>query len=451
MKLDALPPWVGHLPTSWQAMPLRHLADAANSNVDKKSHEGQQSVRLCNYTDVYYNEYIHDDMNLMEATASPSEILRFDLRAGDVIITKDSETWDDIAVPACVLNDMPDVVCGYHLTMLRPRKSTVVGRFLLRCVQASGIREQFWTAANGVTRFGLGQQGMRDALLPLPPLPTQRAIANFLDRKTAAIDRLIAAKERLIALLAEKRQALITRAVTRGLDPNVPLKDSGIPWLGKIPEHWEVKPLRRVICGLEQGWSPIAEDRLREPGEWGVLKLSAVHNGSFRADEHKTLSADTIPERRYEVKVGDLLVTRANTPALVGDACHVKDAPPKLMLCDLIYRVEVDEGLRKDYLANFLISQVGRDQISAVARGTSQSMVKISQALIKAWIVPIPHACEQEAISSYIEREKARSEKLELTIRDLILKLREYRQTLISAAVTGKIDVRDDGGEAVAI
>lgn len=244
--------WASSLPPGWAVLPLKHIARVWNSNVDKKTYPGGIPVRLCNYTDVYYNDFIRADMTLMEATATPDEVVRFSLCKGDVIITKDSETPDDIAVPAVVADDLQGVVCGYHLTMLRPRP-LIEGRFLFRALQASGVRVQFHSTATGITRFGLGQDDIRNAVIPLPPTNVQIAIANFLDEKTAAIDDLIAQKQRLIDLLQEKRTALINRAVTKGLDPNVPMKDSGIPWIGEIPAHWEVQPLRRLIVGIEQG------------------------------------------------------------------------------------------------------------------------------------------------------------------------------------------------------
>ena len=111
--------WVHRLPVHWEEKRLRFVADISNSNVDKKAYDDQVSVRLCNYTDVYYNEIIPPELDFMEATASPAEIKKFGLRAGDVIITKDSEDPRDIGIPAFVREDMPVVVCGYHLSIIR--------------------------------------------------------------------------------------------------------------------------------------------------------------------------------------------------------------------------------------------------------------------------------------------------------------------------------------------
>jgi type I restriction enzyme S subunit len=229
--------WADTIPPSWEIKPLRAVAEYVVSNVDKVLSEHELPVRLCNYTDVYNNEFITLTIDFMQATATEAEISRFGIEIDDVIITKDSESWDDIGVPALVRETASDLVCGYHLALLRPLNQVILGAFLFRCLQAKPIRVQLELAANGVTRFGIPKSEIGVLSIPIPPLATQQDIAGYLDRETARIDALIAAKERLLELLAEKRRALITSAVTRGLDPDVPLRDSGIPWLGEIPAH----------------------------------------------------------------------------------------------------------------------------------------------------------------------------------------------------------------------
>ncbi len=129
----------------------------------------------------------------------------------------------------------------------------------------------------------------------MPPLPTQKAIADYLDEKTAAIDALIEKKRKLLDLLAEERAALINQAVTKGLDPTVPMKDSGIPWIGEIPAHWDVLQLRRLIRRIEQGWSPLCENREADENEWGILKVGCVNGGIFRASENKAIPKNRKP------------------------------------------------------------------------------------------------------------------------------------------------------------
>ena len=238
--------WLGDIPMHWDVRRLRTVAEMRVSNVDKHTKEDELPVRLCNYVDVYKNDRITQAIPFMRATASRDEVKRFGLKRGDVLITKDSEAWDDIGVPALVAESSDDLLSGYHLALLRPFRTTI-GAYLALALQSKGVAYQFHVGANGVTRYGLTHTTIQSVSLPLPPIPEQRAIVRYLDHVDERIRRYVSAKEKLIALLEEERQAVIHRAVTRGLDPNVPLKPSGVEWLGDVPEHWEVVQLGRVI------------------------------------------------------------------------------------------------------------------------------------------------------------------------------------------------------------
>lgn len=288
---------------------------------------------------------------------------------------------------------------------------------------------------------GLAVEFISNLEVVVPPSQVQRAIAAYLDAETARIDALIAAKEKLLAILAEKRRAVITEAVTRGLDPNVAMRDSGIPWLGAIPAHWEEVRLRFLVDAIEQGWSPQADAREPADSEWGVLKLSAVNRGAFDPAAAKALPQELEPRTEYEVKEGDFLLTRANTPSLVGDACFVETTRPMLMLCDLIYRLRLrSDRIHGKYLAYFLTLRIGRSQIEADARGTSNSMVKISQEHIKSWRVPVPPVQEQLAIVEFLSKEVRALDRVERATLLTVRLLRERREAVIAAAVTGQLD-----------
>jgi type I restriction enzyme S subunit len=208
------------------------LADINPSNVDKHSKEGEKTVRLCNYTDVYKNDYITDDMNFMIATASDEQIERFTLSQNDVIITKDSETANDIAVPAYVKETLNNVVCGYHLSVMRPR-NRIIGEFLLRVLQSKLINIQFEVNANGVTRVGLGTYGQRNPKIPVPPLQEQNQIVEYIHKETQNIYNTVATIEKEIALVQEYRTALIAEAVTGKID----VRDFEVPGIGEIEEN----------------------------------------------------------------------------------------------------------------------------------------------------------------------------------------------------------------------
>ena len=207
----------GEIPAHWEVKRLKSFANVQLSNVDKKSEEGQAQVLLCNYVDVYYNERIGSGIDFMSATATEDEVHRFALRKGDVLITKDSESWTDIAVPAVVAQDLPDVLCGYHLAHIRPH-SICDGGYLSRAFSAAGMRDQFQVSANGITRYGLSGDDIRSGEFPFPPLSEQQTITEFLDRETAKIDELAAKIREAIDRLKELRTALISAAVTGQID-----------------------------------------------------------------------------------------------------------------------------------------------------------------------------------------------------------------------------------------
>ena len=262
--------WLGDIPAHWDVRRLKSVVDMRVSNVDKHVKDGELPVRLCNYVDVYQGERITDDISFMPATATKSEIARFRLKLGDVLITKDSETWDDIGVPALVEYAASDLVCGYHLAVLRPLKSSLDGCFLFRALQSAMVSSQFHVSANGVTRYGLTHQAIKSILLPVPPLAEQAAIVRYLDRGDERIRRAISSKERLIELLTEQRQAVIHRAVTRGLDPDAPLKDSGVEWLGAVPAHWEVRRAKHFYAESDERSTTGTEELMSVSHKTGV-------------------------------------------------------------------------------------------------------------------------------------------------------------------------------------
>ena len=209
--------WIGEVPAHWEVVSLRRHATYQNSNVDKKSNVGEEPVRLCNYTDVYYNEFINSDGSYMEATASREEIARFRLRVNDVVITKDSEDPEDIAVPALITHSQDDFVCGYHLTIIRSGDDAAQ-RFLHRLFDSLAARSYFFQECPGVTRFGLNQNAIGAFTYGLPPKEEMRQITIFLDRETTRIDTLTEKTRESIELLKERRSALITAAVTGKID-----------------------------------------------------------------------------------------------------------------------------------------------------------------------------------------------------------------------------------------
>jgi|CXWL01.1.fsa_nt_gi type I restriction enzyme S subunit len=206
--------WIGQIPAHWEMKRLKDIANIQNSNVDKKSHEHETPVRLCNYVDVYKNEYIDSSLDFMKATADEFEIRRFGIKKNDVLITKDSETFDDIAVPALAVETLEDVICGYHLAQIRTNQKILSGAYLFRLFQSQRYGFRFMVNAKGITRVGLGQSAIADALTPIPPLTEQGAIVEFLESKTAQIEKIVETINLEVEKLYELRKTLINDVVT---------------------------------------------------------------------------------------------------------------------------------------------------------------------------------------------------------------------------------------------
>jgi len=406
--------WLNDLPEHWRIKRLKSFASVRLSNVDKKTEEGQKSVWLCNYVDVYYNDRITRDLSFMAASATQEQVGRFSLRRGDVLITKDSESWDDIAVPALVADDLENVLCGYHLALVRPDQNAY-GAYLARAFSATGVRDQFRVAANGITRFGIGNDAISSAVFPLPPPDEQCAIAGFLDRETARIDALVAKKERLIELLQEKRSALITRAVTKGLDPNVPMKDSGVEWFGALPEHWTTKQLRFAVT-FQRGHDLPADER--EEGSIPIISSAGPSGTHSRA----IASGPGIVTGRYGTIGHFHLISGGYWP-----------------LNTTLYSIDLhaNEPSFLQYMLTHLSPLFLLNAVKSAVPGIDRNDVHP----ILTGVPPITEQCE---IVKFLDAASLRIDTLIGHIQRAIGRLSELRTALISAAVTGRIDVREE-------
>lgn len=430
---------LGAIPDGWELRKLKHIASVNFSSVDKHTVEDEQPVLLCNYTDVYYNDYITSDKDYMKATATPSEIERFSLKRGDVLVTKDSEEWSDIAVSAYVTSDLDGVLCGYHLAHIRPDGGMLNGEYLFRAFSARGINDQFRIEATGITRYGLGKYGLDNAFFPVPSFETQRAIAAFLDRETTRIDQLIAKKERQIELLQEKRLAIISHAMTKGLNLKAKMKDSGIEWLGEIPEHWEVARFKYLLTEpLKYGANEVAE--LDDPTLPRYVRITDVNDdGSLRDDTFKSLPEEIA--KPYLLTDGDLLFARSG--ATVGKTFYYQISWGRAAYAGYLIRARIaPRKMLSKFGAYFARSTNYWNWLnSSMIQATIQN---VSAEKYAGLVIGVPPLDEQARIIEYIDKAASRIDALAIKLGGSIDKLREYRTALISAAVTGKIDVREE-------
>ena len=426
------------LPPGWKLEKLKFFADVRISNVDKTVSEDEEPVRLCNYTDVYYNDRITPDLHFMEGSATEAEIERFQLRGGQVIITKDSEGWNDIGIPALVTEGMPEVLCGYHLSVFEPG-SELDGGFLAWLFRAEPLNDQFKLAANGVTRFGLGQYPMKNAFIALPPLDTQRRIARFLDEKTARIDGLIEKKRALLDRLAEKRQALITCAVTKGLNPDAPLKPSGIDWLGDIPAHWEVKQLRFLLNGGTLNGLYMVKEAFDPEGVPFVQMGEAFRSPVFDGGTEDCVKASKDEIEKWSLSNGDFLIARRSI-VFEGSGKSVLVfglQGPHLFESSMIRIRPKNPQDHSEYLSFYFQSSIGRETILSVTKRVTVSGIDSQQ--LKSIHIPIPPNSEARDIAATCATYDRNAQHIEREISASIERLTEYRSALITAAVTGQL------------
>ncbi|MBF8962149.1 restriction endonuclease subunit S [Pontibacter sp. FD36] len=430
--------WIGEVPEHWGQQKLKYVARVQPSNVDKKSYDNEQPTLLCNYVDVYKNEFIVADMNFMEATATPDEIKKFRVDEGDVLVTKDSESADDIAVPAYVKESLEGVTCGYHLTQIKPDKKNLLGGYLFRLLQTPRYNNQFKVFANGVTRYGLSIYYFENAVIPLPSVDEQKVIANFLDDKTFQIDILIQKKQQMIALLEEEKTAVINEVVTKGLNPDVPMKESGIEWLGVVPAHWEVKKLKYLVKDrLMYGANESAELEDRSLPRY-IRITDFGNNGRLREETFKSLPQEVA--ENYLLSESDILFARSG--ATVGKTFQFKGFEGIACFAGYLIKAKPDtDKILSDLLYFYTKSaayEAWKDSIFIQATIQNIGADKYNQLM-----VPVPPMTEQDEIVSFITKLNNNTERLNTRIQQEIDLLQEYRTALISEAVTGKIDVRD--------
>jgi len=210
--------WIGDIPKYWKINRLKNVSNVLLSNVNKKSIPNEPQVLLCNYTDVYYNDFIDLEINFMKATTSYDKKSKLSLKIGDVIITKDSESPDDIGVPSCVKDTTDNLVCGYHLAMLKPKREIILGEFLFRLLDSEDINFQFNIKATGITRYAIGLFTIKNLLVFHPDIKNQNRIIKYLNQITSSIKELKEKTNNSIQKYKEYKKSLIFEAVTGKID-----------------------------------------------------------------------------------------------------------------------------------------------------------------------------------------------------------------------------------------
>ena len=394
----------------WPWAALADVVDLRLSSVDKKTVDGERSVRLCNYSDVYHHNVIRADMDYMEATATEREIQNCRLKVGDVIITKDSETPDDIGVPAVVGDEVPNLVCGYHLAILRPLKANLDGRFLHYALSEENAKRQFQMYANGITRFGLRADDISRVRIPLPPVPEQRKIAAILSSVDDAI---------------EKTQAVIDQAqiVKRGL-MQVLLK--------REPDTWRSSTLGRLAqINPEQLGSRTDPDYLME-----YLDISAIEQPGVIGDTRTFRFRDAPSRARRVVREGDILVSTVR-PYLRNFA-RVREAPDNLVVSTGYAVVRPGDRVDGRFLYQHILSSGFVEYLKPRMSGSNYPAVTAHD--VRAYPLSLPRLPGQRKIAAILSSVDDAIEKT----RAIIDQARIVKPVLMSLLLSGELRVTPD-------
>ena len=431
--------WLGEIPEHWRVQPLKR---AVAINPESLPEDTDPSYEF-HYVD------IGNGNDRGETTAT--EELRFEdapsrarriVRIGDTFI---STVRTYLRAIGFVDTDQPSLVVSTGFAVLRPGPE-LHPRFLWRLVQSTQFVDAVVAHSVGVSYPAIAPTTLGTLPVWIPPIPEQRAIVAFLDRETARIDRLIAKKERLIELLHERRAALINQAVTKGLDPGVPMKDSGIEWIGAMPEHWHVMRLKYVAsgtgCGVQIGpFGGMLKDLSTEPTGYKIYGQENIINNDF-ALGHRWVSEERYLElKSYAISSGDILLTRKGS---IGNCRLVPEfITPGIMDSDTIRIRANPSTVRTQFLVTLLHdARYLQEQVALRKRGAVLS--GLNTTTVEELVLLLPPLSEQDQILEHLDRQDRMTSQLVQRLRMHIQLLREYRTALISAAVTGKIDVREE-------
>jgi len=435
-EVNPLAPWACQLPPDWACCRLDAVADVLFSNVDKHTLDGETPVRLCNYVDVYKNDRITSAIDFMEASAEPREIAKFQIRRGDVLATKDSETPDDIAVPAFVGEGLPGVLCGYHLALIRPRSQRICGAFLFWLHASKPFRAQYEAKAVGVTRFGLSQYAFRELLIALPPLPEQERTAAYLDASCAAIDAAVAAKRSQLDTLDALRKSIIQRAVTRGISARVALESTGNAWMEQIPRGWKLVCLKRIA--EIQGGLTLGKQYEGPLIERPYLRVGNVQDGHLDLVDVSLIELPASVAATVELRPDDVLMTEGGDLDKLGRGYLWKGEIPGCLHQNHIFAVRcVLHKLKPMFLAYVTAAKYGRDYFEATGKKTT-NLACTNATKVGEFPIPLPPLTLQEAICVHLDEKLGELQRIVTGIESQIATLDAYRKSLIHECVTGQ-------------
>ena len=423
-------PWVDELPVAWEEFRLRYLGALDAGGVDKKINEGESLYKSVHYMDVYRGSLrnIFDSPNYLIVSATPQKRDKCILRKGDVLFTTSSETPNDIGHSCVIGEDLNDTLFGYHLLRLRVTDK-IDFQFRKYLFGANYLRTWFSYRAVGMTRYGISNIDFADARIMIPPIDEQKKISNYLDQKVSQIDDLIQNKQELIDVLKEQRISVICSAVTKGIDSTAEMKDSGNEWLGYIPSHWRVVPAKALFAQSKETRNE-TDVQLTASQKYGIISQEDY----MERQNYKIVLADKGLENWKHVEPNDFIISLRSFQG----GLEISYIPGCITWHYIVLKPKA--GVEPEYFKWLFKSPryIQALQLTANFIRDGQDLRFSNFVQVPLPLIPMD---EQKEIAEYLNKETARIDSIIADIAEQIEKLKEYRQSVISEVVTGKVAV----------
>lgn len=427
--------WIEEIPSNWECKKIKYVAkmdDGGSWGADEDSMEINAKVATTAHITMD-GRWMVDKMP--ERSFNKSEYERNSVKQGDIIVVKSSGSAENIisGKAGYVDKNVEGIVFSNFLLRISTDEKLFHSRYLYYFLTSYLTRQRIERMVSATTYPNLKIHEYFSSFIFFPDIEQQKKLVGFLDEETTKIDEVVAKKQKLIELLHEKRQALITRAVTKGLDPKAKMKPSGIDWLGDIPEEWNIKRVKylgRAIIGLTYSPEDVAND---DEGTL-VLRASNIQDGSLELTDNVYVKKE-IPDELI-TKVGDILIcSRSGSAQLIGKNIMIDTRAAGVSFGAFM---TVFRGKHNDFLYYFLNSDLFTSQMGAFVTSTIN---QLTSSILNNFEIPVPPDSIQQKIVNYLRKETAAIDKIIQKVETQIGKLQEYRQALISNAVTGKIMV----------
>ncbi|WP_035166725.1 restriction endonuclease subunit S [Caloramator sp. ALD01] len=440
--------WIGEVPEHWEVNKLKKSVISLKNGIWGEEPENDENDIYCiRIIDFDRNNFEVEDKYFTIRNLPKEKQMQYLLDKGDLLIEKSGGgEKQPVGFVALYNLDKKAIYANFIAKMILDKgcADSNYFKYLHSTIYAKRVNVRSIKQTTGIQN--LDTNYYLQEYVVYPPINEQVKIANYLDKKTSEIDSLIQDKEKLISLLEEKRQAIITEAVTKGLNPNVKMKDSGIEWIGEIPEHWEVKKLKYIVRNGKEGikigpfGSSLKLDDMDENNPYKVYGQENIINNDFTRGNRFITQEKFNEMRGYELFSGDIVISMMGT---IGK-CKVipLGIQPGIMDSHLI-RLRTNNEVMLPKFFEHLIDNANyiKEQMNCMSKGSIMS--GLNSSIIKEIILVVPSVMEQKRIVDFLDKKTSEIDSLINDIKQQIQKLKEYRQSLIFEAVTGKIDLRD--------